>query len=247
MAGTANRNKWMAGAGALALVSFGAGAQVRQPPADVAGTAPAPTATPIKINPRDVINKVDTILNPKPKPTSTPTPTPTPTGRPTATPTATPTKAPDPRPTATATAAPKPSPTATAQPPRPTPVVIAAPTAEPVTEPVESPTTEPTLIAEPESSPIVREEPTPQAESSTGWLGWIAAFVAALAVGGYALKQWLRPKLNLSCEIETGKSTLTASSNPAITAPDLAFTIRIEPGEASAPVGNPVLASGDHA
>jgi hypothetical protein len=60
------------------------------------------------------------------------------------------------------------------------------------------------------------------------------------------LKQWLRPKLTVSCEIETGASTLTAASAPALTAPDLAFAIQIEPGEASAPTGNPVVTQPHH-
>ena len=250
MAGAENTNRWMAGAAALALMTSAADAQVRQPPADGTGATTAPTGTPIKINPRDVINVVDGLLNPKPKPTPTPTPTPTPspTGRPTPTPTPTPTKTPDPRPTATATSAPHSKPSAT-----PTAVPNALPTATAVVEPpLEELATEsaPAVpIAEPAieiPAPDLSGPPQPAFDYGK-YLGWIAGLIAALAAGGYALKQWLRPKLTVSCEIETGASTLTAASAPALTAPDLAFTIQIEPGEASAPTGNPVLATGDNA
>lgn len=250
MAGIASRNSWMAGAAALALASVPAVAQDRQPPTDIAGTTTTPTKPPIKINPRDVINAVDSILNPKPKPTPTPTPTATPTlaptGRPTATPTATPTKTPDLRPTATATSAPRPTPTPTAAPTvRPTATAVAEPTPElPATEAAEpSPQAEPVATT---VAPDLSGPPHPAFDYGK-YLGWIAALIAALAAGGYALKQWLRPKLTISCEIEAGASTLTAASTPTLTAPDLAFTIRIEPGAASAPTGNPVLASGDPA
>lgn len=240
-----SRNSWMAGAAALALAAIPAAAQDRQTPVDAAGAAPTPTRTPIKINPRDVINTVDSIFNPKPKPTLTPTPTaiPTlaPTGRPTATPTATATLTPDPKPMATS--APRPVPTASTA-PRPTAVATAEPAAEPIAtlaaEPL--PTVEPVLS----QTATTPEAPVP-VDSSSNYLAWIAALIAALAAGGLALKHWLRPKLTVSCEIETGASTLTTASTPAITAPDLAFTIRIEPGEASAPTGNPILAAGDPA
>jgi hypothetical protein len=248
MVGIAGRNRWMVGAAVLAWAPIPATAQDRQPPVDAAGAATAPTKPPIKINPRDVINVVDGLLNPKPKPTPTPTPTATPTlaptGRPTATPTATPTMTPEPRPTATATSAPRPKPAPTAAPTvRPTATAVAEP-------PPESLTTEtvgPVATAEPAVEPIAPDlsEPPPPAFGYGKYLSWIAALIAALAAGGYALKQWFRPKLAVSCEIETGASTLTASSAPALTPPDLAFTIRIEPGAASAPTGNPVLASGD--
>lgn len=248
MAGAENTNRWMAGAAALALMTSAADAQVRQPPADGTDATTAPTGTPIKINPRDVINVVDGLLNPKPKPTPTPTPTATPTGRPTPTPTPTPTKTPDPRPTATATSAPQPKPFAT-----PTVAPNALPTATAVVEPpLEELATEsaPAVpIAEPAielPAPDLSGPPQPAFDHGK-YLGWIAGLIAALAAGGYALKQWLQPKLTVSCEIETGASTLTAASTPPLTAPDLAFTIQIEPGEASAPTGNPELATGDNA
>jgi hypothetical protein len=241
MAGIANRNRWIAGAAALALASIPAAAQDRQPPVDAAGAATTQTKPPIKINPRDVINTIDTLINPKPKPTPTPTPTATPTSEPTGRPTATATKTPDPRPTATATSVPRPKPTAI-----PTERPTATVAAEQPPELRATETAEPAPASELAAEPVAPDlsGPTPPASD---YSGWIAALIAALAAGGYALKQWLRPKLTVSCEIETGASTLTASSSPALTAPDLAFTIRIEPGAASAPTGNPVLASGDPA
>ncbi len=96
MAGIKNRNRWLAGVATLALVPIPAWAQVRQAPADVAGATTAPTSTPIKINPRDVINTVDALLNPKPK--ATPTPTPTPTAQPTPTSSPKPTSSPTTKP-----------------------------------------------------------------------------------------------------------------------------------------------------
>ena len=237
MMGTSSRYRWLAGVTALALAAIPAGAQVRQAPADATGAAPAPTQTPIKINPRDVINTIDSIVNPKPTLAPTPTPTLAPTGGPTATPTATATKTPAPKPTATS--APRPAPTASTA-PRPAAVATAEPIATVAAEPL--PTAEPV----PSQTATTPEAPVP-VDSSSNYLAWIAAFIAALAAGGLALKHWLRPKLTVSCEIETGASTLTTASTPAITAPDLAFTIRIEPGEASAPTGNPILAAGDPA
>lgn len=242
MAGIKNRNRWLAGVATLALVPIPAWAQVRQAPADVAGATTAPTSTPIKINPRDVINTVDALLNPKPKATPTPTPTPTAQPTPTSSPTPTPTKTPDPKPTATATAVPRPT---------ATPAQLATVAAiEPSAAPELPAPPEVAASSEPPPNPVVTmaaESELPPARDSGGNLGWIAAMIAGLAAGGYALKQWLRPKLTVSCEIETGASTLTAASAPALTAPDLAFAIQIEPGEASAPTGNPVLATGDNA
>lgn len=85
------------------------------------------------------------------------------------------------------------------------------------------------------------------AQEPGGYWGWIAGLIALAGASGFAIKQWLRPSLKVSCEIETGPSMLTASSTPALIAPDLAFTIRIEPGVASVPVGNPALTAGDEA
>lgn len=240
MMGTPSSIRWMAGAAALALAPFMANAQVRQPPADVAGGAPAPTATPIKITPRDVINTVDTLINPKPKPTATPT------GQPTATPTASPTQTPDPRPTATATQTPRPTPTAGPIAP-PSAVATVAPTAEPLATAASEPLPTDEAAPNPLETAVAEVVPLLPREEPSGYLGWIAALIALLAAGGFALKQWLRPKLSLSCEIETGASNLTAASSPALTAPDLAFTVRIEPGEASAPIGRPILSTGDPA
>jgi outer membrane biosynthesis protein TonB len=240
MVGIASRSRWIVGAAVLALVPGAIAAQDRPPPVDAAGATTAPTKTPIKINPRDVVNTIDTLINPKPKPTPTPTPKPTP--APTPTPTPAPTKTPDPRPTATATAAPRPTATPVQQ-----PTAVAA---EPIAEPEVTETPEATAAAELPPSPVVTMAAEPELapdDGSGSTLGWIAALVAVLAAGGYALKQWLRPKLTVSCEIETGASTLSASSAPALTAPDLAFNISIEPGAASAPAGKPILAAGDNA
>lgn len=103
-------------------------------------------------------------------------------------------------------------------------------------------------MAEPLPLPQMTAAPTPPPPpQDLGYLGWIAALVAGLSAGGYALKQWFNPKFKLNCEIESGASTLTAASSPAVTAPDLAFTIQIEPGEVSAPSMLVALVTGDPA
>lgn len=89
--------------------------------------------------------------------------------------------------------------------------------------------------------------PLPPPDEGYGYLGWIAALLAGLSASGFALKQWFYPKLKLNCEIENGESSLTGASSPAVTAPELAFTIQIETGEANAPAGRLALATGEQA
>ena len=74
---------------------------------------------------------------------------------------------------------------------------------------------------------------------------WIAAALSALVLGETA-RRWFWPKLALGCEIAAGPSTLTGASSPPITAPELRFDIRIEQGEASSPIGRPVLTKGEN-
>lgn len=215
-----------------------------------AGMAPSPPRdqqSKPAITPQQVIGVVKGLIKPKPAPTVFPTPSPAPA----ATPSLTPSPSPSPAPRSTPDPISRPAQTGKPVPaigpsPRPVPVQAPAPS---VSEPV--PTIAPTeAVPFPEpASPMpklptaVPLDPLPTAPGQPWWL-WLAAGLGAAGVAELA-RRWFWPKPALSFEIAAGPTALSGSSSPAFSAPEIAISIRIEPGVASAPTGDPVVILGD--
>lgn len=230
----------------LAAATLLASAQLAAQTADTGTVPPPPRDQPTRpsISPQQVIGVVKGLIKPKPAPTVFPTPSPTPTPVPTPSPAPRPTPAPvpspTPRPVQTSTPVPAAQPTA-----RPVPV---QPTTPAASDPAPTPLTVATEPAPELSAPVAEvapEVPTTPPPTQPWWL-WLAAAAMTAALVELA-RRWFWPKAALGCEIEAGPSALTASSSPAFTAPEIAISIRIEPGEASAPTGGPILSQGDPA
>lgn len=96
-------------------------------------------------------------------------------------------------------------------------------------------------------APVSAPQPPAQVPEENGlpWL-WIALALAALGLSELA-RRWFWPKAALSCEIAAGPSEPVAGTKAEIGLPEVAIDIRIETGEASAPIGNPFFAEGETA
>ena len=214
-----------------------------------ATTPPRDQPTKPAVTSQQVIGVIKGLIKPKPAPSVFPTPSPTPA------PTPAPSPSPTTRPTPTPVPAPAPRPVPTSK-----PVSAVQPTARPVqVQPLASAASEPTQAAPaplpepaPELSAAVAETPPEIPASSLPlehgqpWWLWLVTVAGAAGLAELA-RRWFWPKPKLGCEIAAGPSALTRNSNPACSAPDIAISIRIELGEASAPNGNPILIQGDPA
>ena len=232
-------------AAAVLIVSAPLAAQTAN--TGTATTPPRDQQTTPAVTPQQVIGVVKGLIKPKPAPivfpTASPAPTPTPTPTPTPRPTPTPVPTPTPRPVQTSTPTSATQPTA-----KPLPVQPATPAAS---DPAPIPLTVATEPAPELSAPaaaVVPEVPTSPSpiDPTQPWWLWLAAAAVTAALAELA-RRWFWPKPVLGCEIAAGASTLTGASNPAFSAPDIAISIRIEPGEASEPTGGPILSQGDSA
>ncbi|WP_309622843.1 hypothetical protein [Novosphingobium sp.] len=201
------------------------------------------------VSPEQVIGVIKGMIKPKPSPTAFPTPTPT--FQATATPTAVPTLYPAPTPRPVPTTKPagvvSPSPTLAPQPGKVEPAASAATGTTPtplatVAEPLPQPSVP---VAEP--LPADLSGPAHGPTLPWGLLPWWVWLIVAGAAGGLAelARRWFWPRPTIGCEIAVGPGALTHASHPVFTAPEINLAIRIETGEASAPVGTPVLAQGD--
>lgn len=221
------------------------------------GTAPTPPRdqpTRPAVTPQQVIGVVKGLIKPRPAPTvfPTPSPAPIPTPRPTLAPAPTAYITPTPRPVPTTkpNLAAQPSPTPAPRPAvvRPAPSAAASAVPAPLATDNE-PLPEASITTEPNAAEDLSATPVALQASPWWMLPWWLWLIAGAATAGLAelARRWFWPKPKVGCEIAAGPSALTGSSNPAVTAPNVAFSIRIEPGEASAPTGNPVLFQGDPA
>lgn len=217
-------------------------------------TPPRDQPTRPAVTPQQVIGVVKGLIKPLPAPTVFPTPSPAPTPPPRPTPTLVPTAyitpTPRPVPTTKPNIATQPSPTPAPRPAevKPAPSVTASTVPAPLAT-NDEPSPQTAITAEPSAAEDLSAT-SPARQTPPWWmLPWWLWLIAGAATAGLAelARRWFWPKPNVGCEIAAGPSALTGSSNPAVTAPDVAFSIRIEPGEASAPIGNPVLFQGDPA
>lgn len=238
------RYQW-AGAG-LAAIGLMMAAPLAAQTTDTGTTAPPrDPQPPPKVSPAQVIGVIKGLIKPKPSPAVFPTPTPSsqPTLAPTAASALYPAPTPQPVPTVKPVGAVRSSFTPVAQPstvaPLPSAAVSATPTplataAEPLPE---------TAALVPETAPAELSGPPPSGPFFPWWV-WL---VVGGSAGGLAelARRWFWPKPTIGCEIAVGPGALTQTASPAFTAPEINIAIRIEPGEASAPAGYPILAQGD--
>lgn len=209
---------------------------------DTGTTAPPrdPQTQP-KVSPAQVIGVIQDLIKPKPSPAVFPTPAPTQTPTPTAATAVSPAPTPQSVPTTKPGGAVRPSPTPAPPPSTIAPLPSAAliPTSTPLATAAEPVPKTSRAIPAPVSAKLNGPSPGPLLP----WWAWL--FAAGTAAGLAELaRRWFWPKPTIGCEIAVGAGVLTHAAIPAFTAPEISISIRIEPGQASAPAGHPVLAQG---
>lgn len=234
-----------AGAG-LAAAGLVMAAPLAAQTTDTGTTAPPrdPQTKPT-VSPAQMIGVVKDLLQPKPSPVVFPAPTQQPTPAPAAATAVYTAPVPQPVPTLRPAVAVRPSSSPVALPS----IVAPLPSATPPPPATAAESVVESGVAVSQPVPVDLIGPARSPTLPWGLRPWWVWLIVAGAAAGLAelARRWFWPKPTLGCEIAVGAGVLTHAASPPFTAPELNIAIRIEPGEARAPIGHPVLAQGDTA
>ena len=238
-----------AGAG-LAAAGLVMAAPLAAQTTDTGTTAPPrdPQTKPT-VSPAQMIGVVKDLLQPKPSPVVFPAPTQQPTPAPAAATAVYTAPVPQPVPTLRPAVAVRPSSSPVALPSivAPLPSATVSTSAPPPATAAESVVESGVAVSQPVPVDLIgppRSHTLPW--GLRPWWVWLIVVGAAAGLAELA-RRWFWPKPTLGCEIAVGAGVLTHAASPPFTAPELNIAIRIEAGEARAPIGHPVLAQGDTA